>query len=50
MKGFILASRSVEDYLEAERSLLSSIDWAKSRSATLFELNAATDLTELLLK
>jgi predicted ATPase/DNA-binding winged helix-turn-helix (wHTH) protein len=50
MKGLILASRSVEDYPEAERSLLSSIDWAKRQSATLFELKAATDLADLLLK
>jgi tetratricopeptide (TPR) repeat protein len=50
VKGLILASRSAEDYPEAERSLLSSIDWAKRQSATLFELKAATDLAELLLK
>jgi predicted ATPase/DNA-binding winged helix-turn-helix (wHTH) protein len=50
MKGLILASRSAEDYLEAEGSLLSAIDWAKRQSATLFELRAATDLAELLLK
>ena len=50
MKGLILASRSVEDYLEAEGSLLSAIDWAKRQSAGLFELKAATDLAELLLK
>jgi predicted ATPase/DNA-binding winged helix-turn-helix (wHTH) protein len=50
MKGLILASRSTEDHLEAERSLLSAIDWAKRQSATLFELKAATDLAELLLK
>jgi hypothetical protein len=50
MKGLILASRSVEDQLEAEESLLSAIDWAKRQSATLFELKAATDLGELLLK
>ena len=49
-KGLILASRSAEDYPEAERSLLSSIDLAKRQSATLFELKAATDLAELLLK
>ena len=30
--------------------MLSSIDWAKRQSATLFELKAATDLAELLLK
>ena len=50
MKGLILASRSDEDYFEAEESLLSAIDWAKRQSATLFELKAATDLAELLLK
>jgi predicted ATPase/DNA-binding winged helix-turn-helix (wHTH) protein len=50
MKGFILASRSAEDYVEAEASLLSAIDWAKRQSAGLFELKAATDLAELLLK
>jgi predicted ATPase/DNA-binding winged helix-turn-helix (wHTH) protein len=50
MKGLILASRSVEDYFEAEQSLLSAIDWAKRQSATLFELKAAKDLAELLLK
>jgi tetratricopeptide (TPR) repeat protein len=50
VKGLILASRSAEDYREAERSLLSSIDLAKRQSAGLFELMAATDLAELLLK
>jgi predicted ATPase len=50
MKGLILASRSAEDHPEAEASLLSAIDWAKRQSATLFELKAATDLAELLLK
>jgi predicted ATPase/DNA-binding winged helix-turn-helix (wHTH) protein len=50
MKGLILASRSVEDYFEAEGSLLSAIDWAKRQSATLFELKAATELAELLLR
>jgi predicted ATPase len=50
MKGIILASRSGDDYFEAEESLLSAIDWAKRQSATLFELKAATDLAELLLK
>ncbi len=50
MKGLILASRSAEDYLEAEGSLLSAIDWAKRQSAGLFELKAAADLAELLLK
>jgi predicted ATPase/DNA-binding winged helix-turn-helix (wHTH) protein len=50
MKGLILASRSDEDHFEAEASLLSAIEWAKRQSATLFELKAATDLAELLLK
>jgi tetratricopeptide (TPR) repeat protein len=50
MKGLILASRSAEDYFEAEQSLLSAIDWARRQSALLFELKAATDLAELLLK
>jgi predicted ATPase/DNA-binding winged helix-turn-helix (wHTH) protein len=50
MKGLILASRSTEDCFEAEESLLLAIDWAKRQSATLFELKAATDLAELLLK
>lgn len=50
MKGLILASRSAEDYPEAEGSLLSAIDWAKRQSAGLFELKAATDLAVLLLK
>jgi predicted ATPase/DNA-binding winged helix-turn-helix (wHTH) protein len=50
MKGLILATRSAEDYFEAEENLLSAIDWAKRQSATLFELKAATDLAELLLK
>jgi tetratricopeptide (TPR) repeat protein len=50
MKGLILADRSAEDHFEAEESLLSAIDWAKRQSATLFELKAATDLAELLLK
>jgi hypothetical protein len=50
VKGLILASRSHEDYPEAETSLLSAIDWAKRQSAGLFELKAATDLAELLLK
>jgi predicted ATPase/DNA-binding winged helix-turn-helix (wHTH) protein len=49
-KGLILASRSAEDYPKAERSLLSSIEWARRQSAALFELEAATDLAELLLK
>jgi predicted ATPase/DNA-binding winged helix-turn-helix (wHTH) protein len=50
MKGLILASRSVEDYFEAETSLLSAIDWAKRQSAALFELKAATALARLLQK
>jgi tetratricopeptide (TPR) repeat protein len=50
MKGLILASRSAEDHIEAEGNLLSAIDWAKRQSATLFELKAATDLAELLLR
>jgi tetratricopeptide (TPR) repeat protein len=50
VKGLILASRSAEDYFEAEVSLLSAIDWAKRQSASLFELKAATDLAELLMK
>jgi len=50
MKGLILASRSAGDCFEAEESLVSAIDWAKRQSATLFELMAATDLAELLLK
>jgi len=50
MKGRVLASRPQKDYLEAEESLLSAIDWAKRQSATLFELKAAIDLAELLLK
>ena len=37
-------------HFAAEGSLLSAIDWAKRQSATLFELMAATDLAELLLK
>jgi tetratricopeptide (TPR) repeat protein len=50
VKGLILASRSHEDHPEAETSFLSAIDWAKRQSATLFELKAAMDLAELLLK
>jgi predicted ATPase/DNA-binding winged helix-turn-helix (wHTH) protein len=50
MKGLVLASRSIEDHAEAEQSFLSSIDWARRQSATFFELKAATDLAELLLK
>jgi tetratricopeptide (TPR) repeat protein len=38
------------DYPKAERSLLSSIEWARRQSAALFELEAATDLAKLLLK
>jgi predicted ATPase/DNA-binding winged helix-turn-helix (wHTH) protein len=49
VKGLILASRSAEDYPEAERSLLSSIEWARRQSANLLELKSATDLAELLL-
>src|SRR5712672_1613648 len=50
VKGVILVSRSREDYPEAEASFLSAIDWAKRQSAGLFELMAATDLAQLLLK
>jgi hypothetical protein len=50
LKGLILMSRSAADYPEAETSLLSSIEWARRQSATLPELNAATDLAALLLK
>jgi hypothetical protein len=50
MKGLVLASRSAEDSVEAEESLLSAIDWAKRQSANLFELCAATDIAELLSK
>jgi len=50
MKGIIMASRSAKDYLEAEESLLLAVDWAKRQSATLFEVKAATDLAELLMK
>ena len=50
VKGLILASRSHEDYPEAETSFLLAIDWARRQSANLFELNAATDLAELLFK
>jgi hypothetical protein len=50
MKGLLLAFRSAEDHFEAEGSLLSAIDWAKRQSAPLFELKAATDFAELLLK
>jgi predicted ATPase/DNA-binding winged helix-turn-helix (wHTH) protein len=49
VQGLILASRSAEDYPEAERSLLSSIEWARPQSATLFELKSAIDLAELLM-
>ena len=38
MKGLTLASRSTEDYVEAENSLLSAIDWARRQSASLYEL------------
>jgi len=50
VNGLVLASRSAEDYPEAEISLLSSIEWARRQSAPLFELQAAMDLAELLLK
>jgi thioredoxin-like negative regulator of GroEL len=50
VKGLILASRSHEDFPEAETSFLLAIDWARRQSANLFELNAATDLADLLLK
>jgi predicted ATPase/DNA-binding winged helix-turn-helix (wHTH) protein len=50
VKGLILASRSREDFPEAEASYVSAIDWAKRQSATLFELMAAMDLAELLQK
>jgi tetratricopeptide (TPR) repeat protein len=50
MKGLVLASRSTEDHAEAERSFLSSIDWAKRQSSALIELKAAKDLAELLLR
>jgi tetratricopeptide (TPR) repeat protein len=50
VKGLILVSRSREDHPEAEASFLTAIDWAKRQSAGLFELMAATDLAELLLK
>jgi predicted ATPase/DNA-binding winged helix-turn-helix (wHTH) protein len=50
VKGLILASRSAKDYPEAERSLLSSIEWARRQSAAFFELKAATDLAELLVR
>jgi tetratricopeptide (TPR) repeat protein len=50
LKGLILMSRSAGDYPEAEKSLLSSIEWARRQSATLPELKAAADLAELLLK
>jgi predicted ATPase/DNA-binding winged helix-turn-helix (wHTH) protein/tetratricopeptide (TPR) repeat protein len=49
MKGLTLVSRSTEDYAEAESSLLSSIDWARRQSASLYELKSASDLAELLL-
>jgi hypothetical protein len=50
MKGLILTSRSDENRIEAEECFLTAIDWAKRQSATLFELQAATELAELLLK
>jgi tetratricopeptide (TPR) repeat protein len=49
MKGLTLASRSTEDYAEAESSLLLSIDWARRQSSSLYELKSASDLAELLL-
>jgi predicted ATPase/DNA-binding winged helix-turn-helix (wHTH) protein len=49
MKGLTLASRSAEDHAEAESNLLSSIDWARRQSASLYELKSASDLAELLL-
>jgi predicted ATPase/DNA-binding winged helix-turn-helix (wHTH) protein/tetratricopeptide (TPR) repeat protein len=49
MKGLALAARSTEGYAEAERCLLSSIDWAKRQSAYLYVLKSASDLAELLL-
>ncbi|MEH2548445.1 putative ATPase/DNA-binding winged helix-turn-helix (wHTH) protein [Bradyrhizobium sp. AZCC 2262] len=49
VKGLILASRSAEDYPDAERSLMSSIEWSRRQSANLFELKSAIDLAELLL-
>ena len=49
MKGLVLSARSAEGHLEAEASLLSSIDWARRQSATLIELESATDLAELLM-
>jgi len=49
VKGLILASRSADDYPEAEKNFLSSIEWAARQSATLFELKSAVDLAELLL-
>ena len=49
MKGLALSTGSTERRLEAEASLLSSIDWAKRQSANLIELESATDLAGLLL-
>jgi hypothetical protein len=49
MKGLALASGSTEGYAEAESSLLSSIDWAKRQSASLYVLKSASDLAALLL-
>ena len=49
VKGLILAARSAKDHPEAEKSLLSSIEWARRQSATLFELKSAIDIAELLL-
>lgn len=50
MKGLVLASRPAKDPFEAEESLLSAVRWANRQSAALFELQAATDLAELLQK
>jgi len=49
MRGLTLASRSTDDYAEAESSLLSSIGWARRQSSSLYELKSASDLAELLL-
>jgi predicted ATPase/DNA-binding winged helix-turn-helix (wHTH) protein len=48
-KGAILASRSHDGHAEAEKSLLSSIEWAQRQSAAMLELKSATDLAGLLL-
>jgi hypothetical protein len=49
MKGLALVARSAEDYAEAESSLLSSIDWARRQSASLYKPKSSSDLAELLL-